>query len=191
MTFEVEQKFPIPDPAAVAAALAGLGAKAEGDCQQVDRYFAHPSRDFAATDEALRIRTVGEENFFTYKGPKLDAATKTRREIEVPIEPGRSGAQRAHELITALGFTPVAEVRKRRRRLLVVWEGRKIEVALDRVEEVGDFVELELLVRGQDQIAAAKACLISLAQALSLAGSERRSYLELLLLSRASAKRNA
>ena len=50
--------------------------------EQVDTYFSHPARDFAATDEALRIRSIDQENFVTYKGPKLDATTKTRREID-------------------------------------------------------------------------------------------------------------
>ena len=44
-----------------------------------------PCRDFAQTDEALRIRTVGDTSFVTYKGPKLDATTKTRRELELPL----------------------------------------------------------------------------------------------------------
>ena len=65
-----------------------LGATIEPPVVQVDQYFAHPARDFAQTDEALRLRRVGKQNFITYKGSKIDATTKTRREIELPLAPG-------------------------------------------------------------------------------------------------------
>jgi len=191
VSYEVEQKFPIADPAAVEAALIRLGAKPKEDISQVDRYFAHPSRDFAATDEALRIRTIGEQSYFTYKGPKLDTTTKTRKEIELAIEHGLAATSKAQDMLASLGFKLVAEVRKQRRHLLVSWEGREVDVALDRVEEVGNFAELELAVESTDEIEAAKSCLFSLTTALGLTATERRSYLELLLISRASGKRNA
>src|SRR6185295_14932137 len=107
MSFEVEQKFPVTDLPALEARLAGVGAREEKVLSQVDQYFAHPARDFARTDEALRIRRVDAENLVTYKGPKLDAATKTRREIELPLAPGDQGAKSFAELLQALGFRPV------------------------------------------------------------------------------------
>ena len=82
MPIEVEQKFPVADRAALDRQLAALGFVPRDAELQVDQYFAHPARDFARTDEALRIRRVGQFNYITYKGPKLDATTKTRREIE-------------------------------------------------------------------------------------------------------------
>lgn len=190
MPWEVEQKFPVADVALLEAKLAELGA-APGDPQtQVDRYFAHPARDFARTDEALRIRRVGNENFVTYKGPKVDAVTKTRREIELPLPGGDAGAHDFAELLAALGFRPVAEVRKRRRRALVSWRGRQVEVALDEVEGLGSFVELEL-ESNDAGLAEARECIASLASRLGLAGSERRSYLELLLARRDEPQRSA
>ena len=57
---------------------------------QEDRYFNSPVRDFAQTDEALRIRTTRQNDeehiFITYKGPKIDSKSKTRKEIEMGIE---------------------------------------------------------------------------------------------------------
>ena len=58
MHFEVEQKFALANPAAVADRLAELGATDAQTVVQVDRYFNHPARDFAQTDEALRLRRV-------------------------------------------------------------------------------------------------------------------------------------
>jgi adenylate cyclase class 2 len=183
MNYEVEQKFPVADLAALEAKLAALGATiAEPRCE-VDLYFAHPARDFASTDEALRIRRVGGSASITYKGPKIDATTKTRREIELPLSPQEATAAGWEDLLQALGFTPVAEVRKRRRRAIVPWQGRAITATLDDVDQVGTYVELELAADDQD-LEPAKDCIASLAAALGLSGGERRSYLELLLARR-------
>jgi adenylate cyclase class 2 len=147
-------------------------------------YFAHPARDFARTDEALRIRRAGSSAFVTYKGPKIDATTKTRREIDLRLPRGDPPEAWA-DLLVALGFQPVAEVRKRRRKAHADWEGRRVEISLDDVDELGTFVELEL-VTDPDDVEAAKAVLASLAKHLSLSQSERRSYLELWLERRGS-----
>ena len=77
MAFEVEQKFRTSKLSSLRNRLASAGATASGEIEQADTYYSHPQRDFAATDEALRLRRVGDANYFTYKGPKLDATTKT------------------------------------------------------------------------------------------------------------------
>jgi len=184
-TYEVEQKFPVADLASLEQTLSGLGATVSGTRHEVDRYYAHPARDFATTDEALRIRRVGGSCSITYKGPKVDATTKTRREIELPLSPPEGPAAAWEDLLEALGFTPFAEVRKRRRRAAVPWQGRSILVSLDDVDGVGTFVELELSAE-EEGIEPAKASIASLAAVLGLSASERRSYLELLLARRQS-----
>jgi adenylate cyclase, class 2 len=180
MNYEVEQKFPVADLAALAARLTALGATVSEPQVEVDVYFAHPSRDFAQTDEALRIRRKGTSHFLTYKGPKVDAATKTRRELELPLCSDEESAAAWAGLLQTLDFTPIAEIRKSRRKAHVAWEGRRIEASLDEVAGVGTYAELELVV-DQSDIEPAKAHIASLAAALGLSGSERRSYLELLL----------
>jgi adenylate cyclase class 2 len=179
---EVEQKFRADDLAVIEARAASLGAVVASTVRQADRYYAHPARDFAQTDEALRIRRVGEKNLVTYKGPKLDRQTKTRREIEIPLPPGEAGFAQTAALLEALGFRPVAEVRKQRRIAHLDWQGFGVEIALDEVEGVGRFVELEI---GSDpsELDNAKQAVLSLAERLNLRESERRSYLELLLSS--------
>jgi adenylate cyclase, class 2 len=178
MRYEVEQKFPAADLAALERRLADLGAKVSDRRVEADRYYAHPSRDFATTDEAMRIRTTDSSAFITYKGPKLDATTKTRREIDLALPAGQAEAWA--ELLEALGFRPVAEVRKERRKAHVDWQDRRVEISLDEVQEVGSYVELEL-VADDEGLASARACIAALAHELGLTASERRSYLELLL----------
>lgn len=186
MAYEVEQKFPVADLSAVASRLTALGATISAPKQEADLYFAHPAKNFAQTDEALRIRRKGQANYVTYKGPKIDATTKTRREIDLPVAEGEEAAGLWRQLFEALSFTPVVEVRKSRRKAFVVWQGRRVECSLDEVEGVGTYVELELIVETEG-LDAARSCIASLAAALGLAISERQSYLELLLTKRRDA----
>ena len=183
MQYEVEQKFRIDDPKATESRLSQLGATFQPSIEQSDVYFAHPARDFAKTDEALRIRRIGQRNFVTYKGPKIGKATKTRRELELPLQDGDIAAEQFALLLDALGFQKVAEVRKQRRPGKLIWQDRTVEVALDTVAQVGQFVEIEILV-DQGDVEKTKECLLSLSEKLGLHSEERQSYLEMLLQSR-------
>ncbi|HEY2413213.1 MAG TPA: class IV adenylate cyclase [Pirellulaceae bacterium] len=183
MHYEVEQKFPLPNTANTEAKLTELGAKFEPPIEQIDHYFRHPSRDFATTDEALRLRQVGSESFITYKGPKIDPATKTRRELELPLPAGAETIEHFTELLGALGFSIVAAVTKQRRKATIIWDGFEVECALDDVEGAGPFLELEISA-DNSSLENAKKCLTNLAGRLALEQSERRSYLELVLLHR-------
>ena len=142
MHLEVEQKFRAANLAEVRRRLERLGARFAAAVDQADTYFAHPARDFAATDEALRLRRVGEENFITYKGPRLDSHTKTRRELELPLHAGVAAFEQHTELLAALGFQAVATVRKRREAARLTWDGIALEAALDAVADVGQYAEL-------------------------------------------------
>ena len=62
----------------------------------------------------------------------------------------------------------------------MLWQGTEVEVALDRVEGVGDFLELELQA-AEGEVPLASACVESLARALGCGEQERRSYLELVI----------
>jgi adenylate cyclase class 2 len=167
---EVEVKYRAPDPAALRARLLALGAQRAGEADEADHYFNGPDRDYKQTDEAFRIRRTAADTRLTYKGPKREAATKTRKEVEVTIGDGREETATAMtELLVCLGFRPVAVVRKRR-----------AAYHLDEVEQVGSFVEVELVAE-ESAFEEAKAAVLGLAAELGLTEQERRSYLGLLL----------
>ncbi len=176
---EVEQKFPLASTEALHRALAPWQVRFSEPELQVDRYFNHPARDFAQTDEAFRIRSIGEQNFVTYKGPKLDAETKTRWEIEIAVASGADEAERFAQLLLALGFREAGTVKKHRRHAQLAWQGTTVDLMLDQVAGLGEFLELEI-VCDKSGVSQARDCLQSLASELPLQGSERRSYLELL-----------
>lgn len=183
MTYEVELKFPLPDVATVEALrqrIAVIGAHSSQPLDQRDIYLAHPSRDFAQTDEVFRLRCVGDENFLTYKGPLVDQIAKTRREIEVPAASGHIAREQLREMFASLGFREVRDVVKRREPFHLRWQDRDLELVLDDVRGLGWFAELEIIAEDSDRDAA-RECLIALSQELQLGQSERRSYLRLLL----------
>ena len=186
MKYEVEMKFRASDRDDVATRLAQSGVAWSEPVTQIDRYLSHPARDFAQTDEALRLRATGERCCVTYKGPKLDPTTKTRREIELPLNSGPRTIDDFTELLEALGFRRVAEVLKSRRLGHLTYRGLTFDVSFDDVDEVGPFVELET-VASDETLDAARAALLALAGELGLSTPERRSYLELLLESRGAA----
>jgi adenylate cyclase class 2 len=177
--YEVELKFPLEEAEAFARKLADLGARPAQLLEQADLYFNHPSRDFESTDEAIRVRTVNGRHVVTYKGPVVDSQTKTRREIEVALA-GNDARDKAAEMLRFLGFRAVREVRKRRQTWHLAWQGRDFELALDQVDELGQFAEIETLADEAEK-PAALAAIHSLVSQLQLPPAERKSYLCLLL----------
>ncbi len=180
MSYEVELKFPLADKNKILSDLKSIEARPEAELSQCDRYFAHPSRDFGRTNEAFRIRQSGEHTKLTYKGPLLDEATKTRREIELSLADGQKTAEDMAELLTCLGFKEVRAVRKTRTPYHLNWQGFEMEVTLDHIEELGWFLEIETLADEADRINAQDAILL-LAKHWNLENPERRSYLTMLL----------
>jgi len=180
MAFEVELKFPLANEQEMVSRLTRSGAIAGEPVEQSDCYFNHPSRDFRTTNEAFRIRSVGTWNCLTYKGPVIDRATKTRQEIEIPIEAGLNAAAQMADMLQQLGFRRVREVRKQRTPWKWTRNDWTFELALDRVPGLGSFLEIELIaeVSGRD---AARDAILALAAELKLTQPEQRSYLELVI----------
>jgi adenylate cyclase class 2 len=177
---EVEVKYAVADFGPIETALAARGVAFGPPRRDADQYFNAPDRDFARTDEAVRVRSIGPKNYVTYKGPKIDRETKTRLEIEVPLADGEKVATDFAALLTHLGYRPVAVVRKSRRVAEFTRDGFAMQVTLDEVDDVGRYAELEVVVP-DDQMAAAKRAVLAAASDLGLTQVERRSYLQLLL----------
>lgn len=181
MGYEVEIKFRAPDPQALLARLIALGASGGALSEHADHYLAHPSRDFARTDEALRLRRVGDENCVTYKGPKQPGPTKTREELEIPFAAGAMPFELLSKLFERLGFRPVEVVTKTRRSFALERVGRTLAVTIDDAGDLGTFAEVETLASGDADLPAAQAAVIALAGELGLSEVEPRSYLRMKL----------
>lgn len=173
---EVEVKYRYAEWDTFRAKLTAIGARLAESRTDVDHYFNAPDRDFAKTDEAVRIRRIGDANCITYKGPKTDTATKTRTEIELTIEAGDAGADTATRLLTALGYRSVRVISKSREVWKFTRDGFDLEACLDDAGSLGQFVELEVLAE-PDRFEAAKAVVLRTAAELGLSEVEPRSYL--------------
>ncbi len=146
MSYEVEVKYRLANYEQLKARLARLHAEERPAIVQEDTYLSHPAREFALTNEALRIRKSGQENRITYKGPKRSGPTKTREEIELQVKGGDDALADWLRLFDVLGFRPIATLRKRRASFHLLAREHALEISLDRTENLGDFAEIETIV---------------------------------------------
>lgn len=174
---EVEAKARAGNLQSVEAKLAEVGAVLDTQKVELDEYFAHPGRDFAKTDEALRIRVTHADDGggwsraeLTYKGPKVDGTTKTRPEENIEVQVDQVEGLRW--ILERLGFSPVAKLKKQRKEFVV--EG--LTVCLDDVEGLGPFVEVEVI---SADLEVARGRVLALFHRLGLTPDVRESYLEM------------
>ena len=180
---EIELKFAVADFDAIVHWLRQWGARAGAPLNEADHYFNAPDRDFAKTDEAFRLRRIGDTNRITYKGPKQGGPAKTRTEVELAIESGSEAADAFCRLVVHLGYRPVAVVRKRRIPYHFDRDGFTLEICCDEVEQLGRFVEVEIVAPPEQRTAAEKV-LLAVAGELGLHEPEKRAYLQQLLARR-------
>lgn len=153
MAIEVEIKLKIRDRQALAAKLTELGFRSGRLLRETDVYFRAKHHDFAERDEALRVRETedletGEKMAqLNFKGPKLDDASMTRREMETNV--GDGGTVRA--ILEQIGFTPVIPVEKVRN----YFHRGRLTACVDQVTGLGEFLELEILTESEEGRSAA------------------------------------
>ncbi|MDY0388088.1 MAG: class IV adenylate cyclase [Methanolobus sp.] len=152
--------------------LAGMGANFIGVQHHCDTYFNAPHRDFANTDEALRIRSVNGRSVMTYKGKKLDTISKTREEFETDVEGGN-----ARSILLALGFYESGVVKKTRE----IFKFKNLTICLDNVQGLGEFIEVE--ITAESDIEFHRKQIFTFLEKLDIGEEDsiRTSYLEMVL----------
>ncbi|MCS3901543.1 class IV adenylate cyclase [Methanococcus voltae] len=174
----------------VISGLENLGFKKSGIKEQIDVYYNGIDRNFRETDEALRIRrsanlnddlsVIDENTYITYKGKKLDKISKTRVEHETEVE----DIDVMDNIFKSLGFKsvkPVRKVRKLLRKTIGATEEEYIEASIDSVDDVGQYLELEITVESLEQKDEALEKLFSVLETIGINKNnlELKSYLEL------------
>lgn len=183
--FEVEIKFRISNITELEQQLQRRfgGTTFSAPVVENDSFFQHPCRNFVETDECLRIRERHFEDhsclyFLTYKGPKIDTHTKTRQEIEMPLDE----PELCKAMLTSLGFCHAASVQKFRRRMKLTVNNREVDVVFDTLPDLPEssrcFVELETMASA-NEVEACRSLLLDLAEQLALSEPIRDSYLKL------------
>ena len=174
---EIEIKARINNPKIAFEKINDIGGEYSHTEIQRDIYFNGENKDFRKTDEALRIREIpdGDDfiNILTFKGPKLDAQTKTRKEIEVTID----NKEHMTDILINLGYKPSAIVNKVRR----IFTYEEYTITVDKLNELGYFIEIEYVAEEDDDIKPIQENIFEIFERLGITeGFEKTSYLELL-----------
>lgn len=175
---EVELKVRCSSLDMVRSRLIGYNAQFCGKVHEHDIYYNAPHRDFGLTDEAVRVRYTDGHAVVTYKGPKKKSSgLKAREELNCAVESGEV----FEAMLDRLGFKKTAEVNKWRENFKL----NDASVSLDSVDELGTFVEIEVMTADEDPNAASK--IEKIAKEIGAEGEPiLASYLELLLSKRSA-----
>lgn len=147
---EVEVKIPIENIEKIKQKLLETGFIYQKTVVETDTYFTSDHYDMRKRDKALRIRKT--ENLDTgevkaqlnCKGPKLDQVSMTRKETELEIpEPGKM-----EDILKELEFYP-ASCRVKKTRGYYIKD--HMTAAADKVENLGSFLELEIIVAKEEE----------------------------------------
>lgn len=177
---EVKAKYQPGQKAALITYLNEQGYRYMSHERQLDDYYNHPSRDFARTDEALRIRRVVDQekyrelSILTYKGKNQSGYGQTREELECEI----GSYPMMEQILKNLDFPLAAQVDKMR----LVYQKDDISFCIDDVKGLGSYIEIEILVsEGMEEQACKR--LRKIMEELSFVHPvvEERTYLDLLL----------
>ena len=153
---EIELKLPLLNRSGVTQYLSQHAAFAFESFQH-DVYYNPAHRNFLEdqgnVNEWLRIRIAGGKAQINYKDwQPHNAQFKTHC---VEYETSADSYDQLKKIFNALNFTELVEVKKIRK----VWNYGDVEISIDSVEELGDFIELEY--KGElDDIAAARSLLL-------------------------------
>lgn len=178
---EVEIKLPIKQRESVTANLEKMGFIKAGLVREEDVYFDNDFGQIRKNGEALRVRRIAdlltgeEETVITYKGRKMDQVSMSRRELETGIE----DANVCIGILEALGFQIVEpKVIKTRQEYTL----DQMHACVDTVENLGDFLELELVIAEEEGKEAALHEIEKVLQRLgyTIKDTVRNSYLSML-----------
>lgn len=178
---EIKVKLSEKEFTEIETKLKALGFSFEKKMQEIDIYYNGIDRNFAVTDEALRIRTSKNLNthtiqsYVTYKGKKLDTISKTRLEYDIAVEDGPT----MNNLLKSLGFAEVYTVEKTRD----YYNYENIHACVDYVQNVGHYVELEKIIAqdGEKNSVLDELFLLLTKLGINKDRLESKSYLQLLI----------
>ena len=117
----------------------------QSEKRQIDEYFSPINDDFLAVrpvEKWLRLRDANGQYSLNYKNWYFDAEGKSNHcdEFETKIDE----LEPVKKMLSALNFKTIVTVDKLRK----TWAYQDYEIAIDAVENLGDFVEIEYI--GQD-----------------------------------------
>ena len=157
MNVEVEIKLKIENFEEVKAKVSAVG-KLIKSIKQVDEYYIPCHRDFFAQKphptEWLKIRTNPDKVIFEYD-KSINRTENGDQDCAEEYETEISNAEEFRKILGFLDFKKVITVEKQRE----YWDCGNLEIALDKIEGLGNFIEVEAKGNFDSTDDAKKACL--------------------------------
>lgn len=154
----------------------------EKKCEKIDHYFAVQRKNKKYPKKAFRIRSLGNQYQINFKKPLKKYWTKdivVKEEFEFYLK-GKSEKDNLLELFKDLGFTKWVEKIKSNETYL--WKkDKKISIELNKVKNLGYFIELEYLGQ-ENEIKKAKSQIRKVLNELSIKQNQinNRGYTKML-----------
>jgi adenylate cyclase class 2 len=140
--YEVEVKARLGNKEEVKKKLQDLGCVWSEELHQVDHVFISEELEFPPPigTSVLRVRKQNGKFFFTLKISKTSRQDSLERELEI------KDGEVMIDILKLLRYKEVPRVDKRR----IKTKYQDMEVVLDTVEQLGDFIEAEKIVKYED-----------------------------------------
>src|SRR3989344_3732345 len=143
--YEVEVKARLTNRESVVKKLNELGCKFSPELHQIDHIFIPAGVKFPSPVEdkvgVLRVRKSNDQYFFTLKIPQGSRQDSLERELEI------MEGEKMVEILELLKYQEVPTVDKKR----IKTNFQDIEVVLDTVKDLGEFIEAEKIVNSESQ----------------------------------------
>ena len=130
--YEIQIKLPVDNLDKIRKKLKDLNIEKSETKWQQDTYFEAPGWKLPKTDELMRIRQEGKKYILTYKGPAKGKEIRIKPKIEFQVNPDLKN------VLEKIGYKKILQINKKREEYLF----DEIEIALDEVENLGEFIEL-------------------------------------------------
>lgn len=173
MTFEVELKARLTNPAEIEAKAAQLGAF-EKETYKEDIYFRRRDEASMVPRDRYRLRREAGRAVVTFKQKISTGGMEVNQETEFEVDDAHAFFQFADRF----GFEPFVVKRKTSR----VYRVGRVRIELNEVEHLGHFAEIELMCSEQDQVPIARLEVARLLKRLGLTDDdlEPRYYIQMI-----------
>ncbi len=140
--YEVEVKAKLRDRQAIIKKLKDFGCKFSEELHQIDHIFAPNDVFFPPplNTPILRVREQNKRYFFTLKISQSGRQDSMERELEI------MDSSMMIEIMKFIGYKEVSKVDKKR----IQTKYRDMVIELDKVEDLGEFIEVEKIVTHTD-----------------------------------------
>src|SRR3989338_7797544 len=141
--YEVEVKAHLRDRASVFKKLKDFGCKFSKELHQIDYVFIPPKAPyplFPLGTPALRLRKQNNIYFLTLKIPQSSYQDCIEKEVSIP------NGEKMLEILKLIGWNSIPTVEKRR----IKTNFQDMEIVLDKVEFLGEFMEVEKIVTSEN-----------------------------------------